>query len=1009
MTLHKLHAGDGYTYLTRQVAASDMGRTPGQSLADYYVASGNPPGRWLGSGGRDLGLGGRVEELQMRALFGKGLHPDAEQIIALEVRAGALETEAARAAKLGRAFPAYTPLRPRAERVAIRITSLTAKLGHSPSAAIQQRIQQAERRKERKPVAGYDLVFTPVKSVSILWGLGPAWMREQVEEAHHAAVADTLAWLERETAFGRVGTRGEQQIETRGFIAAAFDHFDSRAGDPDLHTHVAIANKVRALQDRDDGTPRWLALDARALHAAAVAASERYNTRIEDQIVRRLGVEFVDRPGNGRDQKRVIREVDGVPVALILHFSRRRAAIETRLDQLTVDYRLRHGRDPDNTANLRLAQQATLETRQGKPAPVTLAAKIKDWRAQAVEVVGAAGLEALSRPLSGRASGTAVQNRTVDEMAQLVLAELSARRSTWTRWNVIAEAERQLRAQRFVSPADREIATTALVDRALSPDLATALTPSDGTQIGPPNAALSLTTDRRRRDGSSVLIQHGAGRWTVPWILNAERRLLEHAAAVTSYAMDQQSAAAAVTGFDEAEDGGLDASQRSLAVGFASDPRRLVVGIGPAGGGKTTAMRALAHAWSSEGRRLVPLAPTAAAAEVLSAELGCRAENLHKFHHALTQSTIEEKPTADGAPTTDEWFTLRRGDLVLVDEAGMAGTKMLDWLTMHARERGALVRLLGDPAQMSPVEAGGALSLLAQQTSTYELTDLHRFANPDEAAATLAIRNGDRAGLDLYLREDRVRGGIRAGMTHDAFTAWTRDTEQGLRSLLVADTAADVRRLNSRARATRVATGDVDADGVALHDQTRAGVGDVVVTRRNDRRLTLTRGAFVKNGDHWTVTARHADGSLGVRHTSTGATTRLPAEYVARDVELGYAITVTRAQGATADSAHALISARTTREALYVALTRARHQTTIYVATSDTTAEHLDQDPASPEDVLEAVLAHTSAQQPATPLLPRTLKAGPAAGPRDESPSSSPARRQTAPPVHATTGPVQRM
>ena len=295
MTLHKLHAGDGYTYLTRQVAAGDEGRSPGQQLADYYTASGNPPGRWLGSGAADLAVSGRVREDQMRALFGRGLHPDADQIVALETAAGRTPEDATRAAKLGRAFPQYTPLPPRSERVASRLAAFEREHGHAPTPVVRSKIEAQEARKERRAVAGYDLVFTPVKSASLLWALGSAHTRPAVEDAHHEAVANTLAWLEQETAFARVGDHGEQQIETRGFLAAAFDHRDSRAGDPDLHTHLAISNKVRARDDHPDGRARWLSLDARVIHAAAVAASERYNTRLEDGLTRRLGVTFVER------------------------------------------------------------------------------------------------------------------------------------------------------------------------------------------------------------------------------------------------------------------------------------------------------------------------------------------------------------------------------------------------------------------------------------------------------------------------------------------------------------------------------------------------------------------------------------------------------------------------------------------------------------------------------------------------------------------------------------------
>jgi len=299
MTLHKLHAGDGYTYLTRQIAARDEGRSPGQKLADYYTESGNPPGRWMGAGAADLAVEGRVREDQMRSLFGRGMHPDADQIVSLETAAGHGEVDARRAAKLGRAFPKYQQLAPRRERVAGRVAAFEAEHGPPPSTGVRSAFEAQEARRDRRAVAGYDLVFTPVKSVSVLWALGSAAVREQVEAAHHDAVADTLAWLERETAFARVGDRGEAQIETRGFLAAAFDHRDSRAGDPDLHTHLAISNKVRAREDYPDGSARWLSLDARVLHAAAVAASERYNTRIEENLAHRLGVEFHRAPRLG--------------------------------------------------------------------------------------------------------------------------------------------------------------------------------------------------------------------------------------------------------------------------------------------------------------------------------------------------------------------------------------------------------------------------------------------------------------------------------------------------------------------------------------------------------------------------------------------------------------------------------------------------------------------------------------------------------------------------------------
>ena len=460
MTLHKLHAGDGYTYLTRQVAAGDEGRSPGQQLADYYTASGNPPGQWMGSGAEDLAVQGRVTEAQMRALFGLGMHPDAEQIVTLDLAAGRTQQEAQKAAKLGRAFPNYQTLEPRTIRVARRIEDFHHEHGREPSKAERSRIEAQEARKDRHAVAGYDLVFTPVKSASLLWALGSATTRQQVEAAHHEAVTDTLRWLEQETAFARIGNTGEAQIDTRGFIAAAFDHRDSRAGDPDLHTHVAISNKVRAAHDYPDGRPRWLSLDARVIHAAAVAASERYNTRLEDALARRLGVEFVERADSRRPDKRSVREIAGIPDTLIRHFSRRRAAIEDRYRELAAEYREKHHHEPPREVQHQLAQQATLETREAKAPGTSLADKITGWRAEAKKVLGNRSLENLEQQCLQRGPQiTRPADVPIDEIAASVIAVVSEEKATWTRWNLLAETERQLRSYRFPKPTDRDSVT----------------------------------------------------------------------------------------------------------------------------------------------------------------------------------------------------------------------------------------------------------------------------------------------------------------------------------------------------------------------------------------------------------------------------------------------------------------------------------------------------------------------------------------------------------------------
>ena len=171
MTIHKLSAGDGYSYLTRQVASADASRG-GADLAGYYAATGTPPGRWVGAGAAHLGVRGQVAEGQMRALFGAGLHPEADAIVSALTAAGATPEEASRHARLGRPFPDYTRLPAVNARLADRVQAHIADTGQRPDDALISRWRAEEAARQRRAVAGYDLVFSPVKSISLLWALG---------------------------------------------------------------------------------------------------------------------------------------------------------------------------------------------------------------------------------------------------------------------------------------------------------------------------------------------------------------------------------------------------------------------------------------------------------------------------------------------------------------------------------------------------------------------------------------------------------------------------------------------------------------------------------------------------------------------------------------------------------------------------------------------------------------------------------------------------------------------
>ena len=109
MTVHVLHAGDGYTYLTRQVASGDVTRRRGEALTDYYMVDGNPPGRWVGTGRAAMDVHGPVSEVQMKALFGEGVHPDARARMQAALARGLSVEQAEASVRLGRRFPMMDP------------------------------------------------------------------------------------------------------------------------------------------------------------------------------------------------------------------------------------------------------------------------------------------------------------------------------------------------------------------------------------------------------------------------------------------------------------------------------------------------------------------------------------------------------------------------------------------------------------------------------------------------------------------------------------------------------------------------------------------------------------------------------------------------------------------------------------------------------------------------------------------------------------------------------------
>jgi conjugative relaxase-like TrwC/TraI family protein len=937
VSMRVMSAGRGYDYLLKSVVRGDRDMGGTTALTRYYAEEGTPPGRWLGSGLHALGngeikRGDEVTPRQLALLLGTGRDPVTGK-------------------PLGRAFPEYDGVK---ARVAARVSKLPGDLSDEQRREAAATIADEEvAAGTRRAVAGYDFTFSVPKSVSALWGVADAGTQALILEAHHQAMEEVLAFLEREVATTRrgvdAGDGAVAQADIVGVIATAYDHWDSRVGDPQLHTHVVISNKVKTVEDG-----RWRSLDGRPLHAAVVALSAHYNAVLADRITRTFEIEWEQRD-RGKNHNPAW-ELACVPESLIVEFSSRSRMIEEKTDRLIGRYVDQHVHRPSATRIIELRAKATLETRPAKVIR-SLFDLTGEWRGRAEPILGVSPVEwarrVTARPVARpmlRADD--IPLRVLADVGVCVIGAVSQKRSTWRHWNLWAEASRQTMGWRFASVTDRETVVGMIVEAAKQESLC----------LTPPDLATSPDVFRRS-DGSTVFRPRHSVVFTSEALLAAEDRLLAQS----------NNRVAPSIGRDVVERMGrrqhlLDAVQVEPLAQIATSGRQVDLLVGPAGAGKTTAMHLLKTAWASvhgEGS-VVGLAPSAVAAQVLAEDLGIGCENTAKWLHEHDCGRAGFEP----------------GQLVIIDEATLAGTLTLDRLAGLAAQAGAKVLLVGDTAQLQSVEAGGTFALLASaRPDTPELTTVHRFTHDWERTASLELRAGRTEVIGTYVQHGRVREGTTDEMMDAAYHAWSEDVRDGRTTILVAEASETVRYLNMRARADRIAGGDpAGRSEVNLADGTRASRGDLVITRRNDRRLhTRPRGrgrgggGWVRNGHLWHVVRVNADGSMTVtgHRTGGGGSVRLPAAYVAEHVDLGYAVTAHRAQGITVDASHVVVTSATTRENLYVSMTRGRVSNIAYVALDHPDEVHV---PPEPDDVtahtvLHGVLRHSGAEPSAHQMI----------------------------------------
>ncbi|MYH71449.1 relaxase domain-containing protein [Candidatus Poribacteria bacterium] len=814
--------------------------------AGYYTDSGEQPGVWAAAGAMGVQVGGAVTIDQLKAMLA-GCDPDTGE-------------------QLGRRI--------------------------NPGGTFIDRLGIA---RQRKAVGGFDLTYSVPKSVSTAWALADEATRREIESAWSLSVRSLIDYVQANGVASRSGTGGANNEEVpNGATIARFDHYTSRSGDPQLHSHLVVANKVRC------GDGKWRTLDGRALYATAKAASMVGGAVLRAELSRRLGWSW------DRIDERLHAEVAGSPQHLIETWSSRSRDTAREAGRRVRQFEADTGREPTVQERIEIWNQAAVATRQSKKL-LSLDGDPHDrWRAEAIQL----GLDP-AKTVAGYRSARRIERDAYDRPEFVVDGPQLALDGDMMDLLLAAA----------------EDSATSLSDVDLDAVVYAAVNAGPGCEMivrsGDEIAAVTATALRDRLE--QRLVRH-EGRWSSPGLIAAEQ------ATAAWLASPVPVDASAIERIDLT---GLGDDQAQAAKGLIATRSAGSILIGPAGSGKTTALACIAAAVG--GDRIVATAPTAVAAGTLGAALGTASSTV-----ALINTSGEPIP---------------QGGWVIVDEAGQLSTRDLAALCGKAAAADARVVLVGDPAQQGSVSAGGMFDALAacDVLPAFTLSQLWRFDDPAEAKATSAIHRGLKQGLDYHRDRHRITDGSGADAAAAAADWWKHHRHHT--TVICAPTLELAQQINAEIADRRSQAGET-GEAVAGTGDLTIRVGDIVTTRRNDRHRRANDGLPVRNGDRWTVAAATEQGDLILSHLDRQAEATVTAAYAARHVDLGYAITQTRAQSTTVDASLTVITGSTGRDQLYVGLSRGRSENWLHIIT-DTPAADPESAPTHtvPDKVIDAVFA----------------------------------------------------
>jgi TrwC relaxase/AAA domain len=908
-----------------------LNRTAGEKTAGgYYLNAaqqGEPPGRWFGKGAEALGFtdGQQVERDPYLAVYQQSDPQTGEQ--------------------LGRAPNGYK----RYHQI------LAAKLEAEPHATKEREIElEREAAQETRRSWLYtDMTVAHNKSVSVLhasfreqarrarlardterealWRGREERMQEILQEANHAA----LEHLQEHAGFTRTGYHGRKvdgvepgRWERAGLVVTTWLQGTNRDGEPHDHSHNVVARMART---EADGV--WRAVDTMALRAQIGAMDAIVDARVQSALAREFGVGWVAREdGKGH-------EIAGIAQRTLDKFSARAHSVTQAQLRLARQWAQRHGREPNAREMLFLGDVANLVSRHGKDdEPIDWDALTARWDATIggqLAAIAETVCDFDTRPGDGQAAPP----RQVQEQAiQQALARVQAEHSTWTRADLMRALSWSM-GQPFahLTPAAHHELLEQLTGQALGVNYGVVCLE---TPEWPP-APRSLIRDL---DGRSVYTRPGVTKYATRGQLAMEERMCQQAQRQGAPALTPEFCAAhlgADTGILDAQLGaraqdatqltrtGLRMDQAAMIYEGLTSRRRVSIGVGPAGSGKTHTVAAGAKAWEANGGRVIGLTCAQAARNVLHA-----AGIVECYNTSLFLLYIER-----GMP-------IAPGTLFVVDEGSIVSMNHLARIIDLAERYGCKVFVTGDHQQLAAVESGGAMTLLANHLGHTQLAVPVRFAAEWEQDASLRLRAGDKTALDAYHEHGRITGGSREEALDLARKEYVAGRLAGEDALLMAHSREDCRELSRLIRDDLIHLGLVD-DGPSarLAHGARASAGDLIVCRRNDSKILTDPGHTLANGDIFKVESITEEGAIVRRVLEADPQTGRPrlanhaflygAHKLRKVTDLAYAVTGHKGMGGTVSTGSAFVTGREPLEWLYVALTRGRNRNTAIAVTHD--------------------------------------------------------------------------